>query len=263
MKKLTILLLCLAFLGALSAQVTLEKTYNYSATIVKFETLGYKYYIMDVPASQCRIYNLDHSLYKTINCQVPSGCYLFDIKFLSENVFDSDSGIELLYSWYKYYSGSDYYDYDTKIINEDGSEIVFINGALYNYINKTEEDTYKLFSYCYDFSNFPEVIWTNIYSLPGAPTVNATIFENETDFLLNAYPNPTTNTLKVAYSLPQNVESGVLQVFDTSGRPVTQFVVDHFSDHLDMDVSKLSSGVYHYFIEYGDTKSPSKKLVIQ
>ena len=256
-------MLSFVLFSTLYAQVTLEKTYNYSATIVKFETLGYKYYLMDVPNAQCRIYNLDHSLYKTINCSVPSGCYLYDIKFLSENLFDSDSGIELLYTWYKYYSGSDYYDYDSKIMNEDGSEIVFIDGALYNYINKTEEDTYKLFSYCYDFSWFPEVIWTNVYSLPGAPVVNAALFENVSEFLLKAYPNPASNILKVAYALPENVDSGILQLFDNSGRQVNQFVVDRFSDHLDLDVSKLSGGIYHYFIEYGNKKSPSQKVVVQ
>ena len=263
MKNLTVLTLLMAFFNVVSAQVTLEKTYNYSATIVKFEPLGYKYYLMDVPNAQCRIYNLDHSLYKTINCAVPSGCYLFDIKYLSENLFDSDAGIELLYSWYKYYPEPDYYDYDSKIMNEDGTEIVFIDGALYNYINKTEEDTYKLFSYCYDLSVFPEVIWTNIYSLPGKPVVNAVVFENDSEFLLNAFPNPTSGTLKVAYVLPENVDSGLLQLFDNSGRPISQFVVDHYSDHLDLDVSGMASGVYHYFIAYGDTKSPSKKLVVQ
>jgi hypothetical protein len=81
--------------------------------------------------------------------------------------------------------------------------------------------------------------------------------------LLKAYPNPASNTLKVTYNLPQNVKFGVLQVFDNSGRPVNQFVVDHFSDQLDLDVSKMARGIYHYFIEYGDKKSPSKKLVIQ
>lgn len=261
MKKLTFLMLFFVFFNVLNAQVILEKTYNYSATIVKFETLGYKYYLMDVPNSQCRIYNTDHSLIKTINCAVPSGCYLSDIKFLSENLFDTDSGIELLYTWYKYNAGKEYYEYGSKIINEDGTQILTIDGALYNYINKTGEDTYKLFSYCYDFSGSPEKVWTNIYTLPGAPIVSAA-FEKIPDLLLKAYPNPASNTLKVAYTLPENVDSGVLQLIDNSGRPVNQFVVDHFSDHLDMDVSTLAKGVYFYFIEYGDTKSPSQKLVI-
>lgn len=263
MKNAISILFVLFLFSESMAQVTLEHTYNYSATVVNFETLGYKYYLMDVPRSECRIYNMDHSLYKTISCTVPSGSYLFDIKFISEKTFDSDAGIELLYSYYKYYSGSDYYDYDSRIINEDGSEIVFINGALYNNVNKTGDDTYKLFSYCYDFSNSPETIWTNIYSLPGAPPVNASIFTRENDWSLTAYPNPSSETVKVAYSLPKNVYSATLHLVDNSGRPVDQFTVDQYSDHLDLNVSDFASGVYFYFIETEGRKSAAQKLVIQ
>lgn len=263
MKKIFVSSFFLVFAFVLNAQVTLEHTYNYSANLVEFETLGYKYYLMDVPNAQCRIYNMDHSLYKSINCPVPSGCYLFDVKFLSEKLFDSDSGIELLYSWYKYNSGSDYYEYDSKIINEDESQIVFIEGALYNHINKTGEESYKLFSYCYDFSNFPELVWTNVYALPGTPIVNALAFEDDSKILLDAFPNPTSNTLKVNYNLPKNVSEGVLRLFDNSGRPVNHFIIDQFSDHLDLDVTSLANGVYFYFIEFEGARSPSQKVVVQ
>ncbi|WP_340111528.1 T9SS type A sorting domain-containing protein [Maribellus mangrovi] len=263
MKKLILSALMTVLYFGTYAQVTLDHTYNYSATVVNFETLGYKYYIMDVPRAECRIYNMDHSLYKTISCAVPSGCFLFDVKFLSEKTFDNDAGIELLYSYYKYYSGSDYYEYDSKIINEDGSQIVFIDGALYNYINKTGENEYKLFSYCYNFSIFPEVIWTNIYSLPGAPLVNASVFDSNEDWSLNAYPNPGIETVKVVYSLPANLFSATLHLVDNSGQPINHFNVDRYSDHLDLNVSSLASGVYFYFIENEGQKSPSQKLVIQ
>jgi hypothetical protein len=166
MKKGIISALFPGIFSMLNAQVTLEKRYDFSATVVKFETLGYKYYLMDVPLAQCRIYNLDHSLFKTINCNVPAGFYLYDIKFLSEKLFDNDAGIELLCTFYKYNETLQYYEYDSKIINEDGSQHTFINSALYNYIHKTGENTYNLFLYCYDFLVWPGKVWTNIYSLP-------------------------------------------------------------------------------------------------
>ena len=263
MKKTVSLLIAIFFVSDIIAQVTLDHTYNYSTTVVKLETLGYKYYLMDVPRSECRIYNMDHSLYKIVSCPVPSGCYLFDIKFLSEKTFDTDAGIELLHSYYKYYSGGDYYDYDSRIVNEDGSEIAFIDGALYNYINKTGDDTYKLFSYCYNFSSFPEVIWTNIYSLPGIPIVNASLIKAETDWSLKAFPNPTYETVKVAYLLPPGVFSATLHLVDNAGRPVDQFIVDKYSDHLDLNVTNLSAGIYFYFIESEGKRSSSQKLIVQ
>lgn len=43
----------------LNAQVTFEKKYDFSTAVVELETLGYKYFLMDVPNGQCRIYNMD------------------------------------------------------------------------------------------------------------------------------------------------------------------------------------------------------------
>lgn len=262
MKKLISTSFFLALFIALTAQVTLDKRYEYSTSVVKLETLGYKYYLMDVPGSQCRIYNLDHSLFKTINCSVPANFYLADIKYVSENLFDNDAGIELAYIYYKYNTTQAYYEYDSKVINEDGTALVTIDGAQYIYVNKTEENTYKLFAYCFNYSVFPEKVWTNIYNLPGTPVV--AILENDAlETWINAYPNPASQMVKVAYSLPDNVTSGNLLLFDNSGRAVNQFIVDNHTDHLELNISEYKSGVYHYFIEYGNTKTASKKLVIR
>lgn len=263
MKSLFSIALFLLIYMAGSAQVSLEKTYDFSTAVVEFETLGYKYYLMDVPLAQCRIYNSDHSLFKTINCNVPAGFYLYDVKFLSEKLFDNDAGIELLCTFYKYSASPEYYEYDSKIMNEDGSQLTFIDGALYNYINKTGENTYKLFSYCYDFSVWPEKVWTNIYSLPGTPVVSTFLENEQPDFQLTAFPNPASSQLKVAYILPQEVREGTLSLFDNNGRLVRQFIIDNHTDHLLLNVSEYKSGVYHYFVEYGNKRSASQKLVVR
>ncbi len=258
---LTTILVLAAF--ALQAQVTLDKKYDYSTSVVKLETLGYKYYLMDVQLGQCRIYNTDHSLFKTINCSVPGGFFLYDIKFISEKTFDADAGIELLCTYYMYNSSKAYYEYDSKIINDDGSAIVTIDGSLYNYINKTGENSYKLFSYCYDYSVSPEKVWTNIYSLPGSPTVNAFFEEFSPKADLNVFPNPASATINVAYHLPETINMGTLNIVSTEGKLVKQFQVDRHTDHLSLYASDFTSGVYHYFIEYGNTRTESKKLVVR
>ncbi len=263
MKKQISTCLFVVLFTALTAQVTLDKKYDYSTSVVKLETLGYKYYLMDVPNGMCRLYNTDHSVYKTISCNIPGGFYLSDIKFISEKLFDTDSGIELLCTFYKYNTAQAYYEYDSKIINDDGSQITFIDGALYNYINQTSENTYKLFSYCYDFSLTPEKVWTNIYSLPGTVVSAQLLNEKSSGILLNGFPNPTSNSIKIAYSLPENVNQATLHLIDNSGRQVEQFIVDKHTDHLTLDVSRFKSGVYVYFIEYGNEKSAARKLVIQ
>ncbi len=263
MKSLIIISVFIALAFISNAQVTLDKKYDYSTSVVKLETQGYKYFLMDIPNSQCRIYNMDHSLYKTINCNVPGNCYLADIKYISEKLFDNDAGRELLYTYYQYFttSTSYYYEYDSKIINEDGSVITSIDGARYNYVNQTGINTNKLFSYCYDYSVYPEKVWTNIYSLPG--TAVYSFINKEKSVNLNIFPNPTSEKVNVYYSLPNNMDEGILKIVDNNGKLVDQFTVDNHTSFLTLEVNSYRNGIYHYFIEYNGTRTRSKKLVIQ
>ncbi|MDP2336818.1 MAG: T9SS type A sorting domain-containing protein [Bacteroidota bacterium] len=253
------------FIITLYGQVTLAKTYSYSTSIVKLETLGYKYYLMDVPNSQCRIYNMDHSIFKTINCNVPNGYYLADIKFVSENLFNTDSQIELAYTYYKYVSTSSsyYYMYGARIVNENESILQTIDGAQYIYVNKTGDAEYKLLAYCFDYSVSPEKVWTNIYNLPGTLVSVLNISGKQPDSFLNAYPNPATDLIRLEYQLPEKIKSASLFLADSNGRAVKSFQIDGHSDHLALNVNDLSTGVYLYYIEYGNSRTLSKKIIIK
>jgi hypothetical protein len=265
MKQILSTLILMFSIVALYGQITLQKTYNYSTAVVKLETLGYKYYLMDVLASQVRIYNMDHSIFKTINCSVPNGYYLADIKYVSENLFNSDSQIELAYTYYKYVptSSSYYYIYGAKVINESGSNLLTIDGAQYIYVNKTGETEYKLFAYCYDYSISPEKVWTNIYSLTGSLVSALNISGSQPDNFLKAYPNPATDIIRVEYVLPDDIKSARLNILDSNGKTVKNFLVDGHSDHLALNVNDLSSGIYLYYIEYDNFRTSSKKLIVQ
>lgn len=263
--KRIILTACLSlFMMFGFSQITLQKTYNYSTSVVKLETFGYKYYLMDVPNSQVRIYNMDHSVFKTINCSVPIGYYLTDIKYVSDNLFNSDSQIELAYTYYKYVttSTSYYYIYGAKVINESGTVLQPIDGAQYLYVNKTGDTEYKLFAYCFDYSVSPEKVWTNIYSLSGSLVSALNISGNQPDNFMNAYPNPATDIIRVEYALPANIKSARLNILDSSGKTVKNFLIDGHSDHLALNVNDLSSGIYHYYIEYDNHRTSAKKIVI-
>lgn len=247
-----------------SAQITLDHKYDYSTSVVKLETKGYKYYLMDVPTAQCRIYNMDHSLYKTITCNVPNGYYLTDIKYVSENLFDADVDIEILYTYYKYVatSTSYYYIYGSRIVNDNGSVMLTIDGAQYNFVNKTGDSTWKLFSYCYDYSVFPEKVWTNIYNLPGQLYSAIALVDDKSGLTLKSYPNPVSETLKIEYSLPENAGTGMLYLLDSNGRSVQNFQVDNHINHLDIDVTGMKPGTYFYFVESGGKRSETGKAVV-
>jgi hypothetical protein len=265
MKQAFILYSLILFSVTAPGQITLDKKYNYSTTVVNLETQGYKYYLMDIPNEQCRIYNRDHSLYKSIPCEVPGGYYLADIKYVSEKLFDNDPEIEILYTYYKYIPTSDsyYYSYESRIVDEDGREILTIDGARYNYVHKTGEDSFQLFSYCYDYSVFPEIIWTNIYNLPGKEYVSWAMAEDSQDLLFSSYPNPATKSIKVEYKLPENVNTGFLYLYNSVGQPVSNFLIDRHSPFLELDVSSFPAGIYYYYVEYGGQRTASKKIVVQ
>ncbi len=248
----------------LFGQVSLQKTYNYSTSVVKLETQGYKYFLMDVPNSQCKIYNMDHSLYRTINCSVPTGYYLSDIKLISEKLFNSDTQIELAFTYYKYVASGNsyYYIYGSKIVSENGSVIQTIDGAQYISVNKTSDTEYKLFAYCFDYSVSPEKVWTNIYSLPGIYVSSTLIAGSQQDVFLNAFPNPVSDILRLDYVLPEKTRLARLNIVDSKGNPVKKFEIDSHSDHLSLNAKDLSSGVYLYYIEYDHVRSESKKIVV-
>ena len=183
--------------------------------------------------------------------------------FRSENVFDNDSGIELVYTWYRYIptSTSYYYDYDSRIINEDGTPLLTIDGARYIYLNEMGENTWKLLAYCYDYSVWPEKVWTNIYSLPGIPVLSA--LPEVKNASLKMFPNPAVDAVKVEYTLPKDVNEGILFLYDNSGNMVNRFAIDNHTNHLLLDVSSYPGGVYHYFVEYDNRRSESNKLVVR
>jgi len=52
-------------------------------------------------------------------------------------------------------------------------------------------------------------------------------------------------------------------VFDNLGRAVNEFMGDNYTNFLSLNVLQFNSGVYHYFIEYENTGTASKKLVIR
>jgi hypothetical protein len=262
MRKL-LLFIGLIFCGfGIYAQLSLEKiSFNYSANVTKINPDTYKYFIMDVPAEQCRIYNPDASLYKTINLAVPGGEWLYDVKFVSEDLFNSDTKIEVLYTYYKWVEDPGYYIYHTKVVNEDGVLLLDEPGALYAYVKEVSANEYSLFLYAYDLSVSPEKVWTNIYKLPGVPNI---IDETEkTAFSIDGFPNPAGQFVNVNYQLPFGVSKAKLHFIDNRGNELEVFQVDGFSNHLRLATQDYLPGIYFYFLESEGKRSETQKLVIQ
>ncbi len=255
-----------------NGQITLEKTYDASGTFIKLPYSGDKFYIMDVVNNQCRIYNTDHTLWKTISLPVPANNYLYDVRFVSENMFTATNELCLAYVYYLYNATGDYYTFTAKIIKENGTVLLTIPGCQYLSAFTTSNSGAKLLTYSYDYSIALYTITTRVYNLPGIITsIEEPLMPGGEVKMLPAFPNPASSHIKIPYSLPEGIESGILRISDLNGRVVSTRQINNSVDHVTVQLHEFPSGVYIYIIEPGNSvtgnatlsKPQTGKIVVQ
>jgi len=264
MKKISYFLFLLVLTAFRSqGQITLEHTYSgVSAGYVQLPLAGYKYFVMDVTNNQCRLYNNDHSLWKTITLSIPANYFLYDIAYVSENLFNTDNSIELLYVSYNYNSTGGYYTYDTRIATETGNVLLSVPGGGYSAVYNAQTGS-KLFIWVYDYSQTVYTVNTMIYSIPGQivtdmPEVSA----GKTGSLGSAFPNPATDVVTIPYTLPTDINQAELKLYDGNGNMLRIFRVDRTFDNIRMQAGDLPNGMYFYRLEANGYKSESNTLII-
>jgi carboxypeptidase T len=87
------------------------------------------------------------------------------------------------------------------------------------------------------------------------------IDETNKMFYLNANPNPAHNTVTVYYQAP--AEKSLLVIKDASGRIVHNEKLTTKNGNANIDVSKLSAGLYFYQINFDGNLSEAKKLMLE
>jgi hypothetical protein len=254
----TCLMLLMVAFGSVKAQFTLEKTYDHSLTVTRYNETDYAYFLMDVAKSECRIYTLDHVLWKTISINLPTDYYLYDIKFVTQNLFNTDSSFELWYSAYKWVATSStdgYYQYISKVINESGTMMATINGGLYAYVINTGPQLYKFLVYAYDNSFYPGSVKTYLYALPGSGTAAV----QPKAALTDPYPNPAEGGINLPLS-PQS-EQDVLRVFSAEGRLKWEQAVGQRTN-VWVDTQSWKPGVYTYSVLSPNGNTLIKKFIV-
>ncbi len=243
------------------AQISLEHTYSgVSAGIAHTETYGDKYYVMDVPNSQCLLYNLDHSLWKSVNLSIPSNYYLYDIQYVTDHLFNMDNSIEMLYVCYNYNSTLDYYTYETRVASETGTILLTLPGAGYNWITNVVGSGTRLFSYIYNYAVTPYTVSTKVFTLGGSLTSEST---NVTETIgMKAFPNPVKGNLKIDYTLPEGLRQAELSVINISGLIIKKYTIDSNFDSLILDTKDLTPGIYFWKIEAPGFHGSSQQIVV-
>ncbi len=275
MKKIVLFSVSVFLTFLLNAQITEEKTY-YNAgiggntlTLMYFENSGPKYVYSNLDSLIIKFYNLDHSVYTTINIDTTNFHHAqndgFDDLYYSENLFDLDDNIEfILICWYY---DVDYYIY---VIDDDGSIMFEANADLIYYASEepnsifnTPNGTKMILQYNWDS--------TKVFSMPGtlpcfncdgtlsgtkgAPSTKSTMN------LSNSYPNPSRDYTRIDYQLPKGINKGTIVIYDINGKETKRYEVDRTFNHLRISTTDMPSGTYFYNLQTEQGVSQGKKMI--
>ena len=154
---------------------TLENTYTDGAIKrVNLENSGEKYYLLDKVNQNTKIFNSDHSLWKTIVLPKPSEAKYGEIGIISETQINTDALLEIGYSYYTL-EGS-IADYVGKLINENNLELLSIPKARILTVDFIEGLENKLMA-TLNNATVNTSFSTNVYQLPSLTLENA--YESE------------------------------------------------------------------------------------
>ena len=265
----TVLLSGLLFLVTISAsaQPTFEHEYSSSASICNLEKSGIKYFALDNINNRCLIYDMDYTEFRTINLTLPLDYYLYNIRHVSQHTFNQDDLIEIAYIYSKYnpLETSYYYSYETRVINENGTEILKIPGAGHTEIIETENEGRKLLVYVYDFSVLPAVTKTRVYSLPASPLKSSGPQSGPSYRIGNPFPNPSPGgAVNIPVKLPPGAQKGYLILYNMYGQEVGRHTVNKDDQEITlMPGTTMIPGVYIYNVQSGKEQSESRKLVVE
>lgn len=276
MKSIKILIIWVVFFllsYSLKAQITLERKYLDAATgfyMVNLELSGMKYiHKSDVQGYRfLKFYNLDHSLWKTIDCNsfpvqpIPMGGfnYKFDALYISETLFDCDSAVEFLYTSI---GNSTQF---TAVYKEDGTALLVADSCAplvkvnipqqFRPIYNTPQGTKLILS---DKDGYARV-----YNLPCNLSVGIDQMKIKSNdaFDFELYPNPSFYESCIKYSLPIDVGNAKVLLFDVNGKLVKEYKVDNSFNSLFIDQREIPAGTYFYSIATSDKVLATKTAII-
>jgi hypothetical protein len=273
---LSILLSQILVSPSLYSQITYETTYTGAGMklyMVNLEISGMKYLVKteDSGNRYLKFYNLDHSLWKTIDCNpfpAMELCgdpgyilYNFDALYISENLFACDDKIEFLYS-----SAGDC-RWFTAVYNELGTPLLIADSAIawvkpntpqqWRPIYNTPDGTKLILSY-YNGN-------AKVFDLPctlseGIDQLKMNSTSDQTE--MNVFPNPGKYQNTVAYKLPSGVDQAELIISDLSGKEIRRYKVDNNFTNLLITQGEIAPGTYFYSLVTESKVLVSKKVII-
>ena len=259
--RIIILIAFMALSFGVNAQMTLENSYmvtgNSNLTVVNLANSGYKYQFTDITNNQVKFYNINHSLWKTINITPPVGYTLIGAGSASETLFNSNANVEIICSFYRITPSV---AYEIRIIDETGAILSTIPNGIGAYPVFTGTNEWKLIATINPGSGTTA---HNIYSLSGTyPTQISKLSEDNME-TGNVYPNPAQLQITIPYNLPQGNHKGQIVIYDITGKEILRQDIDNTFGNLHLDIASFSKGIYVYKILTKDNIISSELFMVR
>jgi hypothetical protein len=282
--KILLTALLFAFINVTHAQITVDHVYNTGGLMKSFKLAnsGLKYFNVHYAggsintADYFTLYNPDYSIFKTINVPQVSNTRATEISFVSETLFDTDTLIEYML-YYQIVPGN--FPYRVKILNENGSVLLDVDSA--NFTGGSSSDLYlgyyqqpifpnggqtKLYLYNYNYTK------TTVYNLPGQLAClecdggvitglvqQPSLMSEEKGSI--AFPNPSTDYVKIKYTLPSKFNHAFINLYDVTGNLVKKKEIDRAYNEIYISNEEIKQGAYIYQIVVDDKVISSSKII--
>lgn len=149
-------------------ELTLENTYSDgNLRRIKLENSGEKYYLLDKVNKNAKVYNSNHSLWKSVSLPKPINAIYTNIDIVSETQLNPDALLEIGYSYSETVSNST--QYEAKIVNENNGILLTVPNSNRLQISSLEGLDDKLIAE----NTINYVNSTNVYNLPSLTIENA------------------------------------------------------------------------------------------
>lgn len=275
MKKLIVFFVMLQ-LTAKSQIINLENTYTQAPYFIltQISPSNYKYILFDPFNSQFKVYNLNHSLYASVNIPLTyvQGSSQYYINFVTTSLFDCDS-TNLEYSIMFLGNGGPAYP-------APYFSVYRANGPLLQKIDSVRFTNWSTgMNYATNINAVPIIktpagsklilnkvnssggtAGTSVYALCGTMPTNyySSQLLDEAEL---PFPNPTAKTISLPYKLVGETH-GKLVIYSIEGKSLKEFQIDNNFDHLILNTEDLSEGTYLYSVFSGSGKSEGLRFTV-
>jgi len=284
MKRIVLFIVLLTFASKWTAQITFNAAYNsvLELSLDKFHLSGYKYVKRDIANLKIEIYNINHTLFKTINIP-PQTAPVHSIDYVSENLFDTDNLMEYALTTYTSSGGPfGVSRYKFFIYKENGTQMMVRDSAkltdqsLSTIFENTEGIFFdgtqtKMRLSIQSPNSFSSFLKTEIYTLPGSipcsecsskgPVSGIATPNNPGENNPVFYPNPVTDQLKLKYDLSKDYKNAEIKIYDLQGKLVETFKVTNTFDFIYLP-SDYNNGLYLYQLNVDGNIVKTEKIIL-